>query len=157
MGGAYEVLEDYSPQAPKDTFGIIKGSNLRCTINFARIEDYTGDNPDYQGQQSFRYELQVVDHPDYSGRRFWKRFALSNPDKLRELADLMFALEAPFKSEDELVDSAAKITGTIVKVRAWGWTPPDADEPLQMHIIKGKASAEPEGTEPEGTGEKVPF
>ena len=35
---------DYKPEKLKDSGGIIKGTFKTCRFNYARIEDYSGDN-----------------------------------------------------------------------------------------------------------------
>ncbi len=146
----FEALKDYKPEKLTD-FSVMKGT-FKCVFNYARIEEYDGDNPDLQGAKFFRYELEIAQGEKNEGRRFWKSYNLANEDSLKKLADQLFTLGLEFRSEEELQSVAEKLVEMTVVVRAWGWTPDDADEARQMHIIKGIAKEKAERSK-----DSVPF
>ena len=150
----FKALEGYTPQKVEDKgFEVIKARSLACQINYARIEDST--HPEHLGEKNFGYELQITEPQEFSGRRLWKRYFLSDEASLKKLADQLFTLDLEFKSEEELQACCEKLVDMKIEVRAWGWTPTDATEPRQMHSIKGVAKETAE-TEPVGNVE-APF
>ena len=78
-----------------------------------------------------------MNHPDHTGRRFWKSVDMRDENKLKRLADIMFTLGLEFKTREELEECGAKLSEMIVGVSAWGWKPPDSEDTIQLHKITG--------------------
>ena len=138
MEDAFKSLEGYQPEKIRDGFEVIKDKGLKCGFDYARIEPYTGDKPELKDVEFFSYKLTVLDHTEYTGRCFWKRYNLSDETKIRQLADTLFTLGLTFRSKLELESVAEKLVNMNVAVRAWGWTPEGENDPIQMHMIKGE-------------------
>lgn len=139
-------LEGYTPQKMKDGFEPFKGT-FTCGVNYARIEDYSGDKEELKGSRFFRYELEVVSDNEFSGRRLWGSYNLDNEKSVKKLADALFTIGLEFKNEEELALVADKFVTLILTVKAWYF--PSKDDPkekVQMHLIKGEAK---EKIEPE--------
>ena len=145
----FKQLDGYTPQKVDDGFSIIKG-NYTCQPSYARIEESTREET--KGQKLFVYELTIVGSQDNLGRKLWKRVNLQDESeagqkKMKALADAFFTLDLEFSDEETLLQAAEKFCGMLIKVRCWGWTPPDATEPIQLHTIKGRdESLEKEAT-----------
>ena len=140
-----EFLKDYKPEKPKDGgFEPIKG-NFNCSVDYARIEDYEGANPEFKGQRRFRYALTILENQEYAGRKFFKSVFLENEDKMKKLANQFFGLGLEFSSEEELVKCAEKLVLMQIKANAWTWKPDDGDA-IQLHSLKGEVKEEEGGT-----------
>jgi hypothetical protein len=133
-----EFLKDYKPEKVTDSFGPFKG-NYKCVVNHARIEEYSGEREEWRGVDFFRYELEVAEGQPNAGRRLWKSVALNNEERVRKLANIFFTIGLEFKDREELLECAERFVEMTLEVRAWYFTPQDADEPVQMHLIKGVA------------------
>jgi len=144
---SFDALKDYTPQKVESGFEIIKHKALVCGVEHARIEQYKGDREDLKGESFYRYELTVLSPAEFTGRKLWKSFRLSDDNQLKKLADQMFTVGLEFKDEASLEKASEEFVKLSVNVRAWGWTPPDASEPMQLHLIKGIAK-EAKVTEP---------
>lgn len=137
---SWEELEGYEPQKERDDFEVIKERQLKCGVDWGRVEtdEREGDN---KGRELYRYCLVVLEHPEHTNRKFWsKRYYLDNAEDLKKLADVFWTVGLRFKNREELEKANEEFVNKTVTVRAWGWTPPDADEARQMHVIKGEAT-----------------
>jgi len=143
----FDALKDYQPQKISDGFEILKGT-FDCTVNSARIEQYSGDRPEFQGVEFFRYELEIINEGNI-GRRVWKSYNLNDEVQLKKLADQLFTLGFEFKSREELEKTAEEFVKINVKIRAWGWVREEGQEAIQLHIIKSRTDIT--------TSDKVPF
>lgn len=138
MDSVFNVLDGYQPKKIDDGFDIIKDRSLKCEVESARFEEYTGDRSELQGVRFFSYALIIVEHQKYTGRKLWKRFNLSDESQIKKLADVMFTLGMEFKTEEELQVCADQFAKMTLSVRAWGWKRDGEQEELQMHAIKGE-------------------
>ena len=135
----FESLQGYVPQKMNDGFEVIKDNGLKCSVDYARIEDYTGDKEELLGARFFGYQLSVLEGK-YAGRRLWKRFNIGDDKALKKLADQLFTVGLEFKNEEELLSVAETFVTLTVKAKAWGWKPEGSEEPIQQHLIKGIAT-----------------
>lgn len=135
-------LSGYSPKKVTDGFEPIKGK-FNCMVNWARIEVYSGDNPELQGTESFRYQLEVFDDNENSGRRLWATYPLNNTAKMEKLADVMFTLGLEFANKEKLEKIAEEFVTKTLSVKAWYFPSKDnPDEKIQMHQILGESKGE---------------
>ena len=142
-------LSGYKPQKMTDGFEPFKGT-FTCSVNYARIEDYKGEKEELKGNQFFRYELEVLNDENFTGRRLWGSFNLDNEKSLKKLADTLFTLGLEFKNDDELTVAGARLAGMMLTVKAWHFKG-DKGDLIQQHMIKGEAN---EGST---TSEAAPF
>jgi len=143
-------LKGYRPTKNKDGFEPFKGT-FNAGVNYARIEIYDGEREDLIGKKFFRYELEIVDDVEYTGRKLWKTYDLSNDDSQKKLANSLFTVGLEFKSEEELEVCAEQFCKMKIVVRAYYFpSKENKDEKIQAHVIKGLAT---EGA----TGKAVPF
>jgi len=145
----------YKPEKIRDGFEVFKVGNARATVNVARVEEST--HPEHLGEKMVTIELEIIDHPEFSGRRLWTRYPLNNATKMKKLADTLFTLGIEFDldiegdevknvPEEQLYECLVQMSSLIVIVKAWTWTPKGESEPRQSHIIKGIATEGQEET-----------
>ena len=148
----FAFLNNYAPEkVTSNDFNVMKGI-FKCIFNSARIEQYDGDKPELQGVEFFRYELEIAKGEANEGRRLWKSVNLSDEVKVKKLSNQLFTLGLEFKTPAELLACAEKLVEMTVDVRCWGWKPDNAEEKMQMHLIKGVSE-----NKAEKSSEAVPF
>jgi hypothetical protein len=144
-----EFLKDYKPSKVTDGYQVIKGMG-NCNFNHCRIEVYDGDNAELQGHEFIRYELQICDGEENQGRRFWKSIDISDEDKVKKFADVLWTVTGlEFKDKETLQSALDNLAERTVSVRYWGFVSEkekvqalaEGREPekIQTHIIKGLA------------------
>jgi len=153
MGNDFAFLQDYQPEKVADNFAPFKG-NYDCIVNYARIEEYSGDKEDFKGHKFFRYELAVGEGQPNAGRRLWKSVDLqdekgdkSGKTKAMKLADMFFTLGFDITNDADI----EKFANSAVKVNCY-YFKGDNDEQIQMHQIKAIAQGEVEAAKSD-----VPF
>jgi hypothetical protein len=141
-------LKGYTPQKMTDGFEPFKGK-FTCSVNYGRIEVYSGDDLELQGKESFRYELEVLNDANFTGRRLWANFNLDDEKKTKKLRDIMFTLGVDFTNKEELETAALKFTAMLLSVKAWYFSSKEnPDEKIQMHQILGEAKEGTTSSEP---------
>lgn len=143
---SWEELENYEPQKEQDGFEPFTERNLKCAVDWARVEvddkEKFGNEPNpNHGKEAYRYCLIVLEHPELTDRKIWsKRYYLHVPEDLKKLADIFWTVSLRFKNREELDAANDLFVKKTLKVRAWAWTPKDSSTPRQMHVIKGEAT-----------------
>jgi len=156
---------EYKPQKNTDGFEPFKLQNGNCLVNWARIEEYSGEKPEFAGNKYFRYELVVCDGQPNAGRRLWKSYNLDDKTedkkgktKIQKLADLMFTLGMEFKDEASFqacIEKFAELT-LVVNARFSSKFVDDEGTPIQLHTVKGIAK-EKGASEAVKKEKEVPF
>lgn len=150
----WESLKDYQPQKITDKGGFepfkAKGT---CAVMESRIEEKHTEK--YDGDM-VRIIYEVIDHPEFSGRRLGydkSPYFLENEDSLKKLADLMFTCGLTFKNKAELDLVLEKFSGMLLHFSAWPakkralvdgkWVTAEPEELVQQFKILGEAGDEP--------------
>lgn len=143
----FKSLEGYEPKEPADNEGFEPLSGVfTCIVNFARLEEDDGQRfPDRLGHHIFKYELEIADHAQHSGRRFFGFFDLDDEEKVnkkgetkaQQLANIMFKCGIDLGTTEESVNACAeKFCSLILEVSARHFKGSDGKE-VQLHTIRG--------------------
>jgi len=168
-----EEMQDFKPEKVQMRGGFepFKMKAGACRVNYARIEKST-----FNDNELYQYELEVCDHPEFSGRRLWGRFNLSSAAMVKRLVYVLWAIDIaclpdPTLDEDAYYDQlkenldvvSEKLVTMTVRVDTWvgkkrsfdeatsAWVSTDQDQ--QNHKIVGIA----EGDNGESTASSPDF
>ena len=136
-----DVLKDWKPEKNVDEFAPIKGNRV-CTVDEAKIVDYSGQFEDWKGQRQIKLQIRVAPEQPSANRVFFKQATFNNEKNMKKIATDLFTVGLDVGTTEETLQAALeKFADMTIKVNFWSWKPEGADDHIQFWKVMEEATA----------------